>query len=67
MQTIKIDRDTENSLNLIVGFINRAKKKQVVTLDTLTHDMLRHGVREYFRGNIELVEKKEELPNAHQE
>ena len=58
------DKSIKSQLHLICGLINRAQSKQVVTTESLARDMIRHGISEFFRGNVELIEGK---PDAHSE
>ena len=61
MQYIK-DKDIEGQLNFICGFINRSQYKAVVTTESLARDMIRHGISEFFRGNVKLIEGERDAP-----
>ena len=56
------DKSIKSQLYLICGLINRAQSKQVVTTESLARDMIRHGIHEFFRGNVELIEGEPDAP-----
>lgn len=58
------DKNIKSQLHLICEFINQAHSKQVVTMESLVRDMIRHGINEFFRGNVELINARKENPDA---